>query len=300
MATFQLAQVKSVGGGSIVGDFKGMYVTDVNGLYEKNGESWLRNGVIDDDVASYPDAKTLLRETEYQDLGEFFSTAGEMANGCASVEWDGTNFWVVDWIGDSVYKYDSVGAYTGTSISVNAQDATMQGIAWDGINFWLCGTNSNQIHKYTSAMSFISSHTPTGVTDPYGICFDGTSLWIASRATTSLVEFDLSMVATGSSLDTSGVGDMVGVSFNGGIFYISDNAGEIYRLSDAGVLLDKVLTSASANAGSTFKDDKLYVAQTTIPYGIKEFIVPLAYPYVGIQSQDTDASTGLPIYTRIK
>ena len=44
-------------GGSKIGSVAPFNVTDTNGLFVDAGESWLRTGVIDDDVASYPDAK---------------------------------------------------------------------------------------------------------------------------------------------------------------------------------------------------------------------------------------------------
>jgi len=45
------------GGGSIIGDVRALNVDDASGLFISSGEEWLRTGVIDDDVASYPDAK---------------------------------------------------------------------------------------------------------------------------------------------------------------------------------------------------------------------------------------------------
>jgi hypothetical protein len=44
-------------GGSIIGDIKPLNVDDTNGLFVVSGQSWLRSGIVDDNVSSYPEAK---------------------------------------------------------------------------------------------------------------------------------------------------------------------------------------------------------------------------------------------------
>jgi len=108
---------------------------------------------------------------------------GAQVTSPTGITWDGTNFWVVGYDTDEVYKYTSAGVYTGTSFDVGAQESLPKGITWDGTYFWVIGRASDEVYKYTSAGVYtgINFDAGTETYTPAGITWDGTYFWVLER-----------------------------------------------------------------------------------------------------------------------
>lgn len=285
---------KSAGGGSEIGDFKGLNVNDVNGLYiNALGEEWLRHGVIETDLASYPDAKqTLTTEAGYKTSDGFSSSSQSVA--ADSIEWDGTHFWVLDWQGtNSVYQYTAEGVYTGVTHVTAA--STPRGLAWDGTHFWVFGADQNKIHKYDASWAFVSTtNMPINI---YGGCFDGTHLWMINRGSNTLDKYDLNLVAQGVSYAyTPLLPTAASVCFNDGFFYIPWTS-TMHILEADGTPRPDLSFPIAASSGATAKDAEVWSIGGDI---VSKNMAIVVTTHVGIASQDTDASTNLPMYMRIK
>lgn len=140
-----------------------------------DGRVYLKGGVTEADLTTYPDATTSLGYSTTS-----FSAAGQMAD-VQDITWDGSHFFVLAWTANSVYKYTSAGVYTGTSYSLASSGLTQPtGITWDGTYFWIASTGNNKVFKFNASFVYqsFSFNIASRTTDPSGITYDGTHLWL--------------------------------------------------------------------------------------------------------------------------
>ncbi|KKN00087.1 hypothetical protein LCGC14_1141340, partial [marine sediment metagenome] len=109
----------------------------------------------------------------------------------SGITWDGTNFWVVAFNTDEVYKYTAAGVYTGTHFNVGAQEGDPTGITWDGANFWVVGWKKDEVYKYTAAGDYTGTHFDVGAQEggPTGITWDGANLWVIGYNTDEVYKY---------------------------------------------------------------------------------------------------------------
>ena len=60
----------------------------------------------------------------------------------------GLSFWVSNNSGDAVFKYDSIGNYTGASFSVASQGTNPRDITWDGVSLWTVDVTNDMSYQY--------------------------------------------------------------------------------------------------------------------------------------------------------
>jgi len=171
-----------------------------------DGRVYLKGGVTETDVATYPDATSSLGYS-----GTSFSTIGETTS-FQDITWDGSHFFVLDWSANKVFKYTSAGVYTGTEYALSI-GSSPTGITWDGTYFWVVTTGNNKVYKYNASFVYqsIEFNIATRTTDPSGITYDGTHLWVVgtnenvSKWTTSGTDTGVNFSVTAQETQARGV-----------------------------------------------------------------------------------------------
>ncbi len=157
--------ISSGGGGSEVNDIKFSNST-ANLITTESDEVWLKGGVTETDITTYPDATSAFAYSGTS----FVITAQE--NEPRDITWDGTYFWVLGGDGRDVGKYNASGTYQNVAFSVISQDNAPTGLEWDGTHFWVVGQVTNKVYKYTSAGVYTNtSYALSQGSNPRGIAW---------------------------------------------------------------------------------------------------------------------------------
>ena len=147
---------------------------DENVVTLDDGRVYLRGGILETNLTTYPDARNSFRY-----LGTSFSVASENAS-FSGITFDGNYFWAIGTATDTVYKYNSAGVYQNVSFSVASQDSNPKGITFDGNYLWVVGDSSDRVYKYNTAGVYqgISFSSYSQSRYPKDIAWDGNYFWV--------------------------------------------------------------------------------------------------------------------------
>ena len=279
-------------GGSNVNDVRFINNSD-NLITTESGEVWLKGGVTETDVATYPDATS---ELAYS--GVSFSLSAQTTN-ARGITWNGSHFFVVAQTANKVYKYTSAGVYTGTSYALSISNLPT-GITWDGTYFWVVTTGDNKVYKYNASFVYqsIEFNIATRTTDPAGITHDGTHLWVMGT-NANLSKWTTSGTDTGVNFSVSAQeSGATSVAWDGTylwvIGYVLDTA---FQYTTAGVYTGTSISAASQETnprGLTFAGSDLWVSGLTTNSAFKYA------PQIGIVARNLAGSGEGHNYVRIK
>ena len=260
-----ISSLISSGGGSEVNDIK--FITNsANLITTESGEVWLKGGVTETDVATYPDATSSLAYT-----GTSFSTASQMSaeSGIAYV---GGYLWVIGKTNNTVYKYSTGGVYQNVSFSVASDDTDMFGLTGrDNLEFLACGTQNDKVYRYTSSGALISSFSIAAQTTTCkGLAWDGSYVWVVSSngSASTIHKYDISgtyqnVVYTITAQDNSAQG----ITWDGSFFWVCGRQNNsIYQYTAAGVYTGSTKSVAAQGTrpvGITFADSAYWVVDET-------------------------------------
>ncbi len=95
----------------------------------------------------------LINNRAYLFLPDFTSTGvyydlSTQDSSTASIEWDGSNWWMLGANNRKVYNYSSSWVYTGINYSVISQDNQPKEIEWEGDYWWMLGSQNDRVYKY--------------------------------------------------------------------------------------------------------------------------------------------------------
>jgi len=251
--------ISSGGGGSEINDQKFINST-ANLITTESGEVWLKGGVTETDLTTYPDATATLAYSgftfsvgaqdgepqgvtsdgtylwvigsnsgavyKYSMAGVYqnvsFSVGSQTGGNIDDVMWDGSHFWVVSNSNDAVYKYNASGVYQNVSFSVASQMGVPRGIAWDGTYFYIVDQTNDRAYKYNAGGTY--QNVSFVVADsPQGIAYDGSHLWVISVTTQKLHQYTTAGVATGLEISTASLGsNPSGLGNDGTTLYTTD------------------------------------------------------------------------------
>jgi hypothetical protein len=94
----------------------------------------------------------------------------------ASIAFDGTNIWVVNFDSNNVTKLK---ASDGSLVGTYTVGAFPFGIAFDGTNIWVANATSNNVTRLKASDGSLVGTYGVGAS-PVGIAFDGTSIWVSN------------------------------------------------------------------------------------------------------------------------
>lgn len=262
-----------------------------------DGRVYLKGGVAETTVASYPDATSSFG---YQ--GTTFSVS--QASRPAGLAYDGSHLFVLDRLGTpTVKKYTTAGAYvTSYTVADAGGSNETSGIVWDGTNFWILNGSEDRVYKYNSSFAYQNVNFSTASqisTQPRGIAFDGTYLWICSDSTTNSRAYKY---------NTSGVYQNEnflvgtqetfpwGITWDGSHFWVvGNNTKKAYKYTAAGVYtgLNFSFDSSVYSTGIVKAGTDFYILDYS-GQSIKKFP-----PQILFDSNNTPAGVGQN-YVRIK
>ena len=157
-----------------------------------------------------------------------------MAGRVRGIAFDGTDLWVTGnnlghpSFDSGLRRYSTAGDLLQTINTDTVGDAN-GGLTFDGTDLWFCEGDDERLVRITTAGSIeLNVASPSA---PGGMTYYGGSLWIVSRTDRLLVECNTSGVATGTTVDLSGlVNTPTGVWIAGdGTLYIACDADGVYQ-----------------------------------------------------------------------
>lgn len=288
-----ISSLISSGGGSEVNDIK--FITNsANLITTESGEVWLKGGVTETDVATYPDATAALAYT-----GIFWVTYSQVTNE-ADIAYDGTYLWVLGSANNAIYKYSTAGDYQNVTFSVASQDTNMFGVVIAGTDFYMVGTQNDKVYKYNSAGVFQSDFSiASQTTTAKGIAFDGTYLYVASGNGSASTIHKYSTAGTYQNVVytiTAQDNNVQGITWDGNFFYVAGRQNNsIYQYTAAGAYTGVTVSVASQGTrpvGIVFGDSAYWVVDDTNG-GVNKYLNQIG---CGAGTEGTSNN----LYTRIK
>lgn len=287
------------GGGSIIGDLQPLYVNTVNGLYiNAAGEHWLETGNVSTDLVTYPDAKRGATSGGVYASNSF----GQATTSASGLTFDGTFFWESHTNINRLYKFNSAGVYQGSYMTVAVSNIVSVCM---GVGSALHAMASNgQVYEYVAGNNTLIDQFDAGATvpAPQGITWDGTYFWVVSNSTDTVYRLNADGTDSGFSFSISSQSlTPSGIHWNGSYLIVTDSSNSIAYLYEpsgtySGIFFD-VSSEDATPMDITGDGTHLWVVglATTTNYAYTDYS-----PFVGIATAETDTSTSLPIFVRIK
>ena len=263
----------------------------------EDGRVYLKGGVTETDVATYPDATT---ELGYSGVSFSLSAQTIYSRG---ITWDGSHFFVVDRIYNKVYKYTAAGVYTGTEYALSISN-TPNSITWDGTYFWIVTAGNDAVYKYNASFVYQNvtfSLAAVNQLEPSGIVWDGTYFWISGLNPVAIHKYNASGVYQNVSFSPNPQEyNSTSIAWDGThlwvIGYTNDTA---FQYTTAGVYTGTSISTASQATnprGLTFAGSDLWVT------GVATNAAYKYQPQIGVTNQPSASqiANGRQNYIRIK
>jgi hypothetical protein len=229
-------------------------ITNEDGIYNDEGDKALDllecdGSLLDEEL--YPLLIGKLPVPSYTYSNTSFSVSSEEATPLG-MTWDGSYFYIAGQVGDTVYQYDSDGLYTGFSFSAGGGgNVELRGLGWDGSSLWAINVSDSTAYQYGTdgVPTGISFSVYSEVPSPYGICFDGTNLWVCDGGGSlkKMYEYTLTGTPTGNFISFSTEIDFpADIDWDGTHFLVSDWLGDIvHKYTSSGDYVGVVLDASN-------------------------------------------------------
>ena len=202
----------------------------------EDGRVYLKGGVSETDLTTYPDATTSFAYT-----GTSFSVANQDSNP-SGIAWDGTHFWVVG-ASNLVHKYNASGVYQNVNFSVASQGTSPMDIVWDGAYFWVINNATSpykRVSKYSAAgvyQNVFWEYNAVTTMDGEGLAWDGTYFWVVGNSTDTIRKFNAAGVDQGVSYSVAAQAtNPKGITFDGTYLWVVGTAsGKAHKYNTSGV-----------------------------------------------------------------
>lgn len=164
-----------------------------------DGRVYLKGGVYETTVSTYPDATTTFVNTGTADSWTMDS-AGAGFWKPEGMTHDGTVFWATGYKGnarDSVRSFNTAGVQQSVFLINNEMnDDTARGIAWDGSHLWVINKDG-AVFKYTTSGTYQNVYwSANAQTGAYAssIEWDGSHFWVLNRDNRTIYKYSSSGV----------------------------------------------------------------------------------------------------------
>ena len=264
----------------------------------EEGGVWLRSGTITDDLTTYPEATPNLAAF----FDNFFSHASE-ANNPGAVVTDGTDFWVIDRLVSIAYKYDSAGAYTGTSVSIPTTMSSPEGGIWDGTNYWVTDGIAGFVVQYDSSFSATGTEFDISAEIPddnaRGLAWDGTYFYIAGNSDRFIFRYDAAGAYTNFSFGfQTAITSVIDLEFFDGFLWVIESYGKTFKYNldgeYTGDFFEVVATSDTTDPYAITSDSESFWIGGGNNSTVSQFT-----PYAGIAFPAFDTDSGKPLYVKV-
>jgi hypothetical protein len=164
-----------------------------------DGRVYLKGGVYETTISSYPDATTTFTYTGTGDAW-LMDSGGSGFWEPEGMTHDGTVFWATGYRGnndDSVRSFNTAGVEQSVfTIGSQVSRDTARGIAWDGSHLWVLALDGG-VFKYTTGGTYQnvtwSANAQTG-SNAHSIEWDGSHFWVLSRGSRRMFKYNSSGV----------------------------------------------------------------------------------------------------------
>ena len=265
----------------------------------EEGGVWLRSGTITDDLTTYPEATPNLAAF----FDNFFSHASE-TNSPGAVVTDGTDFWVIDRLVSIAYKYDSAGAYTGTSVSILTTMSRPEGSTWDGTNYWVTDGIAGFVVQYDSSFSATGTEFDISAEIPdngnaRGLAWDGTYFYIAGNSDRFIFRYDAAGAYTNFSFSfQTAITSVIDLEFFDGFLWVIESYGKTFKYNldgeYTGDFFEVVATSDTTDPYAITSDSESFWIGGGNNSTVSQFT-----PYAGIAFPAFDTDSGKPLYVKV-
>ena len=283
------------GGGSEINDQKFINST-TNLITTESGEKWLKSGVTETSVASYPDASTVISSIA-DGSSPFVVTSAP--KGIVAI---GSDIWIL--YASSMQKFANTGGSALITISsLGGSETDARALGYDGTHLYVVGGQYNWVAKYTTAGVYTNTSFQTNPAQaPRSAAWDGTYFHISNYANSTVYKFTQAGVYSGQSYTVQGSGCFLTVA-DGHVYAMRPNS-TIDKYSTSGSFLG-IFGAYAFVAGVTNNDGTS--AHSGITYDGSNFWICVlnnqrAYKFtttkvVGLTSSLAEA--GSPLYARI-
>ena len=287
--------ISSGGGGSEVNDQK-FINSATNLITTESGEKWLKSGVTETSVASYPDASTVISSIA-DGSSPFVVTSAP--KGIVAI---GSDIWIL--YASSMQKFANTGGSALITISsLGGSETDARALGYDGTHLYVVGGQYNWVAKYTTAGVYTNTSFQTNPAQaPRSAAWDGTYFHISNYANNTVYKFTQAGVYSGQSYGVQTSGCFLTVADNN--IYAMRPDSTIDKYSTGGTFKN-VLSPSSFVSGVTNNNNT--GTHTGITYDGSNFWICVvnnqrAYKFtttkvVGLTSSLAEA--GSPLYARI-
>ena len=169
------------------------------------------------------------------------------------IAYDGTYFWITDYITKKVFKYDYSGTYISFfSTGIGNGNISPIGIVWDGTYLWMT-TTLNKFYKYDISGNYTGTNFDLSaftLGTAQAVTFDGTYFYISAPTLESKVhKYDTSGNYISSFNLTNSPSEGASITWDGTSFWIGDNS-KIYQYSSLGIYTGFNFNASANNSPS--------------------------------------------------
>ena len=284
--------ISSGGGGSEINDQKFINST-ANLITTESGEKWLKSGVTETSLSSYPDASTVISSIAN---GSFNFTVTSAPKGILAI---GSDIWIL--YAGTMQKFANTGGSAIVTISLSGIDDA-RALGYDGTHILVVESNSEGwIARYTTAGVYAGTYIDLSsqTTSPRSAAWDGTHIHVSNYANNTVYKYTQAGVYSGQSYGVQVSGCFLTVA-DGNIYAMRPDS-TIDKFSTTGSFIN-VLSTASFVSGILGNASNTGIAYDGSNFWITNTPNQRAYKFtttkvVGITSSLAEA--GSPLYARI-
>jgi VCBS repeat-containing protein len=310
--------VKPSSGGYLIGDVIPLNVEETSlnsGLHiNAAGQHWLKTGVVTTDVATYPDAKASFPANAgaFDSAGFTWTSSGTLVFGTTSYDFDANEILFTTWQPNTtgpIYRHNaSTGVFTG---GFGTTLTSMYGLAYTGAFIYVNGYNGGYKAEQRGITGTLISNSLTTMGTSNSLAWNGTDIASASRTNGSIYGYNATTGAYSRSITSdwrTGTGAATGaasICYDGTYYYVVENTQKtVYQLDSAGAYTGNsfLVTEAGTIKSIEFDGTHFWISLSD---GLStESVANNRYQgyvaYAGVLTAETDVSSGLPMYVRIK
>lgn len=225
-------------------------------VIQSDGTEWLRSGIIDDDLAAYPDATVHLHSLKSPNLLPLDDSINSSID---DMTFDNEgNYWLVIRDADQVMQLDKDGNQTGLNFYTSSQETNpLCAVVGKGTDtIWVAGSINDRVYGYNvRSGEYLNVDYSLGLTNPSGLTQDDAyDFWGISDS--NIVRRYSSVWVYQDTFTASEVVQAEGITFDGThLWVLCGNTNKCYQYTKAGV-----------HTGNTIDVNGVHTSYTTCCY----------------------------------
>ncbi len=153
------------------------------------------------------------------------------------ITWNGSSFFVINALSDTVSEYNSSGDYTGFNFDVSGEEVGPTGITWNGSSFFIVGTDLDTVFEYNSSGNYTGFNFSVTNEEiaPHDITWNGSSFFVVGLASDTVFEYNSSGNYTGFNFYVGSQEDVPrGIEWDGNNFFVVGDTTKVFEYNSSG------------------------------------------------------------------